>query len=111
MKDQEVAPGTLYADLLSKVVRMLVVFVMLAWKTRRWLLALVCRTEGVAPGLARKTMWWPVAYNGKTMVMYFSFAEDEARKQLIQDDVDNGQLDIIFVFGIRLMPERREKME
>ena len=33
---------------------MLVVFLILEWKTRRWLLALVCNTQGFGPDLTMK---------------------------------------------------------
>ena len=33
---------------------MLVVFVMLAWKTKQWLLELVCKTQGCGPRPGKK---------------------------------------------------------
>nr|KAJ0210555.1 hypothetical protein LSAT_V11C400191420 [Lactuca sativa] len=43
--------------------------------------------------------------------IYFLLGEDEARKQLLQDAVDKGHLDAIFVLGMLLMVEDSESKQ
>nr|KAJ0218501.1 hypothetical protein LSAT_V11C300138960 [Lactuca sativa] len=45
------------------------------------------------------------------MAKYFLLGEDEARKQLLQDVADKGQLDAIFVMGMLLMAEGSERKQ